>query len=448
MPKTIEYKTSVEVTQSPEVLVTGGGIAGVCAAVAAARTGAKTLLVERLGMLGGDGTAGGVSIFMNWKSGEKSLCGGLFQEILDRLAKKNAIIQNAFHPEGMKQVLLEMLVDSKVQLVFHSQVVDAVVENNRVDALIFSGKSKLFAITPKIVVDATGDGDVAYYSGVPYEKGKHPTGELQAMTLMFRIGGVEIDKTIDDVAAAPEQFFKWSTKTKGASRASIAGYFDLTKKGQEEGTYPKPIHQHIFFYSTLIPGEVELNTTHVPGLDGSTGEGLTTAEVDARYQAWMVWNFLRDNVAGFKNSFITTTAPQIGVRETRRITGEYVFSGQDVINAKKFDDGIACGNYPIDLHDEESQTFMSGGPKPGDYYHIPYRCLVPLKIDNMLIAGRCISSTREGQGAMRIMPIVAVVGHAAGAAAALCIKNKITPRGLITRVEELRQVLKQQHAVL
>jgi hypothetical protein len=308
------------------------------------------------------------------------------------------------------------------------------------------------------VVDATGDGDVAAAAGVPYESGG-ADGLPQAMTLMFDVGGVDLVKVFTYVKDNQDQFRfpKLSSDSDPMELAqgivSVAGYYDLVAQARAKGEYPLP-GDLIFFIGRPRAGEVVFNTTHIGGVDGTKAVDLTRAEIEGRRQAVALVRFIKNYIPGFESAYLLRTAAQVGVRETRRIVGEYVFSAEDVIDARKFEDAIARLAYPVDVHGgrgdgytrAEERVPALAAPPPGDWYEVPYRCLLPLGVENLLIAGRCVSSTQEGHGATRIMPCCAAMGQAAGTAAALSIRENVSPRNLDRSL--LLTTLREQGAIV
>jgi hypothetical protein len=440
---------------SYSTIVAGGGIAGIAAAVSSARLGAKTLLVERYGFLGGLATAGLVNPFMTHRTSTgRPLIAGIFDELCSRLDSLGGMRGGTFDSEAMKFAAQEMVLEAGADLLLHTWISGAIMDGRTIRGVRVVNKSGERDYPGSMVVDATGDGDVAVAAGAQYEMGG-ADGMPQSMTLMIDVGGVDFARVMDYVRQHPDQmrFPKIPSDADPEKLAkdiiSVAGYYDLVTQARERGEYPIP-GDLIFFVSRPRPGEVVFNTTHIGGVKGTSAEDLTRAEIEGRRQAAALVEFARKYVPGFENAYLLRTAAQVGVRETRRITGEYVFSAQDVAKAQKFDDAIARLAYPVDVHsgkgdgytrEEEEEPSGPLVPPPGDWYEIPYRCLVPLEIENLLIAGRCVSSTQAGHGAIRIIPCCAAMGQAAGTAAALSIRENVSPRGLDTDhlVRELRE---------
>jgi len=409
-----------------DVLVCGGGPGGLCAAVSAARNGADTMLVERYGYLGGMATMGLVYPFMTRFAGSEQIIDGIFQEIIERLDAKGGYGGPdrpwMFDTEIMKVVADEICIGSGVKLLLHTMLSGVEVEDDLIRRAVVFNKSGEQGITARMYVDGTGDGDLACLAGAPCEKGRETDGLSQPMTLNFRMAGVD--------------------KSRMPERAEIT---ELYLKARAEGRIDCP-RNDVLWFVTPREDEIHFNTTRIIRSDATNAEDLTRAEIDARRQVMQYVAFLKADVPGFENAYLQMTAPQIGIRESRRVMGEYVLTADDLLSARKFEDTIARGSYSVDIHDPDGGGTVIKHLPPGESYTIPYRSLVPKKIDNLLIAGRPISATHEAHSAIRVMPIAAAIGEAAGAAAAICVKGDTIPRRL--DAAELRRVLLAQGANL
>ncbi len=424
-----------------DIIVAGGGLAGCAAACASTRLGARTLLIERFGFLGGWATAALVAPFMPHKSSTgEVLVAGIFDEIKSRVAEMDGLLDNTFDPEIMKQALLEMVVGSGVSLRLHTQIAGAKQDADGF-SLCLASKSGMEDARCRRVVDCTGDGDIAAFLGAKFEMGDD-SGLPQAMTLMFDMAGVDFGKALEYVRANPDQmrFPKLPPDedlSKMAGRAfGIAGYYEIINRARANGDYDVP-GDLLFYINRPRQGEVVFNTTHVGNVSGIDADDVTRAEIEGRRQMMCVARFVRKYVPGFEESYIIRTPAHIGVRETRRILGDYVFSETDVEEARKHEDAVCRLAYPVDVHHGSGSGYTRSEdkgrhiePPAGDYYEIPYRCLLPTGIENLLTAGRCVSSTQSGHGAIRIMPACAAMGQAAGTAAALSLAANCPPREL------------------
>lgn len=418
-----EEARDLPVAAEVDVLVAGGGPAGFAAAVCAARTGARTLLLEQSGGVGGVATMGLMSA---WAWGTK---GGIYEEILDRSAgptpgDERYIIDS----EALKAAMLDMLEEAGAGLRLHTFVARPVMAGRSVNGLVTESKSGREAFLAKVVVDATGDGDVAAGAGVPFRKGRENDGRMQPMTLMFNVGGVDTDRAV-----------------------FLSGFEDTyeTREGEVQAMAKKalpPPAGHVLLYRTRFPGVVSCNMTNCTGVDGTRAEDLTRAERECRRQIGPIIDFLRRHVPGYGECHLIETASMVGVRETRHFECEYELTERDILEARVFDDWAATkAFFNFDVHNLTGAGLDPTGAqkhfsqdKP---YSIPYRCLLPRGAENLLLAGRDIGGTHLAHSNFRVMPICANIGQAAGTAAALCAKLGITPRALpaTSLQEELRK---------
>jgi len=414
-----------------DVVVAGAGIAGVCSAIASAREGAKTVLIDRYGFFGGMSTAGMVSPFMKyWIFDEfdnkvKPLVGGVFEEIVRGMEKIGGTIDNGFSAWAFRKVVNELLHDAGVKTIRHVLLFGVEYENinrkRKITSLLLNRNSKFYRISGKVFIDTTGDAEIVYLANAGWMKGDEKTGLTQAMTLFFRVGGIDVIRAIEFVRDNPEQFYPWSTSIYVPGQiVSIAGYFDLVKEGKEKGLLPEEI-EYIFFTTLPEEGEASFNTTNILGLDGTSSFDLTEAEIRGRFQMWEIFNFLKQKIQGFENSYLIESAIQVGVRETRRAIGEYIVTGEDILRARKFEDAVARACYGIDIHGQREEKSRLEHLKEGQYYEIPLRALIVKKALNLLVAGKCISATREGHSALRIQATSAATGEAAGVVAGLAV---------------------------
>ncbi|MBW3097206.1 FAD-dependent oxidoreductase [Pseudohoeflea coraliihabitans] len=442
-----------EVSHSTDVLVAGGGMAGIAAAVAAARTGAEVTLVERGGTLGGVATAGLMCSFMGV---DRSIIGGIMWEFLDRLKAVGGSIEGLytpFDPELFKTVALEMVSEAGVRLLLHSWVLDSVVENQRIEGVRFVTKSGIKTISAKVVVDCTGDGDVAASAGAAFES-RRPDGNAgQPMTLMFRMGNVDTKQLIEYYKANPDEFYQEPMKClleedRDPPLFVFAGFFSLIKKAKESGGLYLA-RESMGLQALPNTGQILVNATRVQGLDAVDAGDLTKAEVDARKQAASVVRFMKDNLPGFADAHLIDTAASIGVRESRRIIGRYMLTKEDILAERRFESAVARNFFPMDNHGpaENPNSHSWTVLQPGGFYEIPYSCLVPQDLDGMLLGGRCISASHEAHASTRSMPCCVATGQAAGTAAALSARgNAISPAEL--DIEQLRTTLAAQNVVL
>ncbi len=415
-----------------EVAVLGGGPAGITAAISAARTGAKTILIERYGFLGGMSTAALVYPWMTFHSsvGEQVIR-GLAQEIIDRLMARGAspghlrdtvgftYSLTPYHPEVFKVLAAEMLEEAGVDLLLHTSVINVHAEDSRIERVTLYSKSGITELKADVFVDATGDADVAYLAGAPCETGNE-NGKVQPMTMKFRMRGVDLNKVKRYMQDNPAEFYEKSLidELDHLPLTGVSGFFSKWK----EGNLPIP-RDGLLFFTGPNEDEVLINVSRVSGLDPTKSEDLTKAEQEGRKQVLLLESFLQINIPGFEKASVSAVGTQIGVRETRRVIGQYVLTGVDVLDARRFDDVIARSGYPIDIHNPEGKGITANFIREGGAYDIPYRSIVPLEITNLLLAGRCISTTHEAQATTRLTPSCMAIGQAAGTAAALAVQH-------------------------
>jgi hypothetical protein len=425
-----------------DVLVVGGGNAGCAAALAAARNGARVLLVERYGFLGGTATASMVGPWMTFHSGDDRIVGGIAQEMVERLVLRGGSpghVRDAsdyvptitpFDPEIHKALLFEMMQESGVELLLHAWFLDALAAEGRVAGARVATVGGVLDLRAQRTIDATADAYVAASAGVPTQQGD-ARGRVQPASLMFRLSHVDLAALSVYVRQRPEQMrssLKMHERTPDALSA-VAGLYELWDAARERGAVSVP-RELVSFFATPYADEVTVNMTRVVGVDPLDPYDLTRAEVEARAQVMQLLEFFRRDVPGFANARIAATATQIGVRESRRIVGEYTLTAEDVLQARTFEDAVARSAYPIDIHNPSGSGTTTHRLPTGASYEIPYRCLVPRGADDLLVAGRCISTTHEALASTRLTPTVMTLGQAAGTAAALSLQQAVSPRAL------------------
>ncbi|MGO4369646.1 FAD-dependent oxidoreductase [Paenibacillus sp. MCAF20] len=432
-----------------DVVVVGGGPAGVNAAIAAGRTGASTILIERYGFIGGMSTAALVYPWMTYHTVDgKQVIYGIAQEIIDRLGAMNASPGHVrdtvgfvhtitpYHPEVYKLLAVEMLREAGVKLILHSFVDSVEMDGDRIRSVQLTSKSGRIDVRGRIFVDTTGDADLAYLSGAPCLQGRDGDRKTQPMTMKFRMRGVDLGRVKQYMLDHPEEFYH-KTPFSELADLPLSGVMGFFKHWKEADL---PINRdQVLFFTGPNDDEVLVNTTRVQGLDGTNVEELTEAEELGRKQVMMVADFMTRKLPGFEKASISQVGAQIGIRETRRIDGRYVLQVDDVVEGRRFDDVIARSGYPIDIHDPSGKGVTAAWVKGDGAYDIPYRCLLPQRIDNLLSAGRCISTTHEALATTRLTPSCMATGQAAGTAAGMAAAQGIAPHEL--DVKELQAKL-------
>jgi glycine/D-amino acid oxidase-like deaminating enzyme len=393
-----------------DVVIVGGGPGGACAAVGAAKEGAAVLVVERYGFLGGMATAGLVNPFMPYKIKGQRLTSAVFNELLDRLQEAGALAEDeqVFDDEEAKIVLDRMLLDHGVDLLLHSMLTGVEMDGRRITSIQTAGKSGRIDVSGTVFVDGTGDGDLAAQAGAPVEIGRMQDGLCQPMTLCFRIGGVSEEPSVAQLRRELTEIF-------------------LAAKAAGEVDNPR---EDILIFGTMVPHIFHFNTTRVIQRDATNTLDMTAAELEGRRQVAELVDLFKRRSPRFKDAYLVKMATQIGVRESRRVMGAYVLAVAEVVEGCKFSDGIARSNYPVDIHSPTGEGTVIRRLPPGDYYEVPYRCLVPRNVDNLLVGSRCISATHEAHSSLRVMPVVAGIGEAAGVAAAWAAREGITPHDI------------------
>jgi hypothetical protein len=436
-----------------DILVIGGGPAGLIAALSAADGGLKVGLVENRSFVGGNMTIGlPILGFLGQKGNQ--IIQGMPQKFIDRLIAVGGssghracplhMSLTLVEPEAVKTVALEMLVEASVDITLHTMFAGVIMKDKAIDGIIMQSKGGREVLRAKQYIDCTGDADVAYAAGVPTDKG-NDQGGLQPPTLMFCLAGVDTEKLRHAIADHPKtymtdfipnQYFELNRQF------IVVGLKELIKEAQTKGLHIKT--ERTIIITGLKPGEAWINMTRMVGVDGTNPRSLTSGEIEGRAQIPDIIRYLVEYVPGFENCYFTKTAPFLGIRETRRVIGHYVMNRDDILNRAHFDDAIAVASYPIDIHRPNDQGCTLEWS--GDCYDIPYRSLVPLECDNLLIAGRCISTTHEAMAAIRVMATCMAMGEAAGRAAVQCVEKKIRPKDI--NVKELQRELVSHGAYL
>lgn len=452
----MQYSCNIQKTYRTDVLVVGGGMAGFGAAVAAARNGAKTMLIEQTSVLGGMATSGLVGPFMTCFDNDftEQVVMGIFEELCRRTEAKGGCIHPSqvkgmcshnsyylgshqgvtpYQSEILAVTMDEMVAEAGVQVLFETRLADVLTDGSRITHAVVLMKEGLCAIEAKCFIDCTGDADVAVRAGVPTWKGDKATGEMQPTTLFFEVTGIDRDKYLAELEQKKHLLdnhmgncYAWTVQ-----EAKKNGDWTLDKN-------------ELGMYEQNLPGRWKVNTTRMAYVDATDTEQVTKAVMEGRRQVQEVLAFMRKYIPGCENVQLVQVADVLGVRETRHIVGKYELTVDDVLNKAIFDDAICTFAYALDKHDSEG-----GGVTwslVNQYYTIPYRSLLPVGCDNLLVAGRCICGSSEAAASYRVMPACVAMGQAAGTAAAMAAAEKVRPEDIC--IGKLQNTLIRQGAVI
>ena len=411
-----------------DVIVAGGGFAGVGAAVSAARHGRRVLLIDKNGALGGAANESLVMPFMPYftfvpdgegKTRRVDLVRGIFSEISAALRVEGAdafFDPLLFDSERLKTVLDDLVTEAGVQVLFHTTVTEAVIDDGRLTAMRAYACGQMMTFSADVFVDATGDGALAALCGCRFHVGREEDGLCQPMTLCFRVGGV-------DYAAFSRE---------------LPAMQALYKQRQAEGKIKNP-REDLLVFPTPHKGLIHFNSTRILRADPTDPFALSRAEMEGRRQMRELFAFLQEDFPLFSEAYIVSCAASIGVRESRMVVGEHRLTGEELMALTKFPDAVAAGNYDIDIHNPTGSGTSHYYFPAGEYYTVPYRSLVAADVDRLLVAGRCLSCDHEAQASIRIMPICCATGQAAGTAAAMLCGTDTAARDLDT--DALRRTL-------
>ncbi len=433
----VKYAKNIEVIEKTEVLVAGGGPAGICAAVAAARLGAKVILIERYGAVGGNLTLGNVSPILG-----KVSKGTMYDEVINLLSEKHGDEEKVetrngkeihIDAEEAKGILIKFLKDNNVKVILQSSLADVIVEDKEFKGVIVTSQMGIKAILAKRVVDATGDGLLAYLSGCEYKMGRDD-GLTQPVTLEFTINNVDESRAIMCFGGSDPVTLPDGRK-----------YSDFCKECEAKGILPENV-SIVRLHKTFYKGERNVNATQMNEINGLAFDDLYKAEINLRSQIDKVIEFLRKYIPGYENCMLKTTASTLGVRETRRIMGDYIINDSDVENGNHYPDAVVHDAwFLIDIHNPKGGGQAEGHSKMTKPYDIRYGALLPKGIENLITAGRCISGTHRAHASYRVMAICMATGEAAGVCAALSIKEGVSPREL--GAEKVRETLRVKGVV-
>ena len=472
----------MEVYGEYDVVVVGGGTSGVAAAIASARAGAKTLLIERLGILGGQmnvsGPPGFAYAYM-FNPRKEQVIAGIMEETHSRLLQQGWALPHTtpdfrvgysfalVDPDYWGLMMFEMMTENNVELLLYSVFTDVIKEGDTVKGVVVENPSGRQVVLGKVVVDCTGEGHVFAKAGAPYEQ--VPKSELEPHTVSFTVDGVDWKEALDyiknniytEINPMINGYLNW-TKEQIVERikkvedirelSNIMGYYSLRDEALAKGEW-HPFSGVGFFIMPRENGHLQAHFQHssqMDNVDPTDVRDLTACEIECRKQVLLALKFIKKYLPGFKNTYLSRVCTELRIRESRRVTGDYVLRKKDVGEARKFKDVIGKSSFSSGAKHVANINTLGGvdvvSPKDGGSVDIPYRCLVPQKIDNLLVGGKAISTDRDSY--CRFLQITMVTGQAAGAAAAVCANKGITPRQLEADVSELQEILLKQGVIL
>ncbi|WP_243767373.1 FAD-dependent oxidoreductase [Paenibacillus agricola] len=432
------------ISYQPDVVVLGGGAAGVAAAIAASRNGASTLLIEQRGYLGGMGTAALVPAFCPYTDGEKPVVRGIGLDLMEtmKLASgdeflsmyKDRLDWVPIDVEVLKRVYDDAVLESGAHVLFHTLADQVLMDEGHIQGIVISNKTGRSVVQAKLYIDATGDADIAAMAGVAFDKGGNEA-ELQPGTMCFLVCGADKDRY--------DRFL--------AETGQKSSLIETIQEAMRNGDLPDG-RKRISGTAWISKSVVGFNFGHIFGIDGTNTEDLSRAAIEGRRLIERQLRFLHKYVPGFEQAHLVHSGDQIGIRETRRIVGDYKLVVEDFINARTFEDDIARNSYFIDIHLANAQsTMIVKHLDPGESHGIPYRCMLPVGVENLIVPGRSVSSDRPVQGSVRVMPNCFAMGQAAGTAAAMIAVDTALQSRLGFRqvdIPDLQQRLIEQGAYL
>jgi len=457
-------------TAKYEVAVIGGGPAGVAAAIASARTGAKTVLIEPNSYLGGAGTASLVGPWMTNYYKDTQVIRGVFQDVVDELVhyegstgtlkcpydnpgetKGTGGHITPFDVEILKFVLNKLVIEAGCDIRFNTLVDEVHATDGKIYSVGLRTKSGRSTLEAKMFIDASGDGDIAVAAGAEFEQGRKSDGLTQPVSSLFKMSYVNMDQFIDYTLANRDELIwvSYPILPKGLPShfsdrmVCLSGFNNLIAQGQKSGELNLG-RERITLFSDYRKGDMLFNATRLNRIDGTNNNDLIRAEIELREQVISLVGFARKYLPGFSNASVSSVASKVGVRETRRIIGDYVLNQEDVLRGNQYEDGIAKGCFPVDIHSPSDKTNV--WVELDGAYDIPYRSLLPVGLENVILAGRNISATHEAMASSRVQSHCMAMGQAAGVAAAMAAEQGVSTREI--NVTQLQNILREQKAIV
>lgn len=441
-----------------DVIVGGAGPAGICAAIAAKRSGAKVLLIEDTAILGGTNTLSLVGPLMTYHNQGKPIIGGIASEIIERLKQMKGTLGHIEDPlgfcstvtpidtEALKKLYFDMIVEQNIDLLLHTKIIHTVVEEGTIQAVTIANKSGVSNQYAKVFIDATGDGDLATSAGAKYHIGRDVDQLCQPMTMPFVVGNVDLNQLRKAMQEHPDNFVlndKYDFQYIG-----ISGFFKEVKQAKENLDFTIQ-RDRVLLFENVRSNEVTINMTRVLKHSALDAQALTKAEIEGRKQIEETFQFLKHYIPGFEHSYIVQTPYQIGVRETRHMICDYMMTKEDVLEHRQFSDAICVSAFPMDIHSPVGDALEVDDDTTVNHlaFEIPLRCLLPKGLNNLIVTGRMIGATHEAAASLRVSPVCMALGEAAGVLGALSIQQnkdirQISYHDVATILKNNRQILK------
>jgi hypothetical protein len=454
----IEKERKIPIVDRYDVVVAGGGVAGIGAAVSAAKNGARTIVIEKNWYLGGVATAVMMGVLVIPVNKLNGFSNEFFQDLIKTKGAYGGSVVS-FDPEAFKELAFQKVFESGAELLLDTRTVAPIMEGDRVKGVIVENKAGRQAILSDVVIDATGDGDISVQAGAPYVKGREVDNKMRPVSILFRIGNLDIKRIVEYAKTHPEEFTPDPNLNvldieNGVVR--ISGFFAHVEKARNNGELDKDCHYLRLEAVQVENGIAFVNSTRVYGIDGTDAFAATRGYLAARKQMNQLYNFIRKYIPGGENCYLIDSSPSLGVRETRRIRGEHVLTEKEIAEKTVFPDAITTvwrRHFPgAELHSPDGGEGSAEDRASREMiipifkFQVPYGCLVPQKVDGLLVAGRNISVTHEAEAFTRGMYCCMTLGEAAGAAAAIASKQAISVREVDT--EQLRHLLEEQGMII
>lgn len=422
-----------------DVIVLGGGSSGIMAALAAAREGANVLLIERNGVLGGTNVTALVCPLMTFHAEGRQIVSGLAQRVVDELDKRGGTLGHVPDPLGVTETITPIEPSLLKPVYFalarecptlrvrlHCLLTGARLENGKIVAIQCHDKSGAHEFAARIYIDATGDGDLAAQAGAEYQLGRPQDGLSQPMSLLFKVGGVDFAAIRDEMRAHPDQFVLRKDALEHPYTA-VSGFFSQVRAARDQGDL-RLDRDRVLMFQGVRPDQAIVNMTRVIKCSGVRADELTSAETEVNRQIDEILRMLPKYIPGCEKAYLLESGVGIGVRESRRVVGQYTLTVEDIYASRVFDDSIACCGFPIDIHDPLGAGLDWRRDNAGGFYDVPYRVMLPGSISNLLVTGRCASATHEAMASLRITATAMAMGEAAGIAAAMAADRNQAPR--------------------